>query len=308
MAEMEEKQFSLRTREYPVYLENVLFRLFLEEPWDAERDKTVNFRTLHTHLNAGMFVCVKGQVVLRGEDDCVALRAGDVAVVPAGVRHVKEQADPDAGFALGFSCEKTRTRNCANLYKTLTQFTRGDHTLLWRDQPELTAAAERILREAGGAYPFLAPLHLIEMLLGMARLHEDAGADETYRNEQTSFFHDVQRMLKLEQLIALYYTKNVTIGEAAQTLNIGIRQLDRIVRKRYGRTFWQLIMEKRIDSARTLLCETRDPVNQIAERVGFNSVAGLYREFRRKYGCTPAEYRMRKSGEYPRSETAEDKK
>ena len=67
--------------------------------------------------------------------------------------------------------------------------------------------------------------------------------------------------------------------------------LDRIVRKRYGKTLHKVIMETRLRSAERMLVTTNMTVQEIGSEVGFSSNAGFYREFSRLYGTTPAEYR-----------------
>ena len=91
--------------------------------------------------------------------------------------------------------------------------------------------------------------------------------------------------------------KKLTMKEIADELYISSRQLDRIVRKRYGKTLHKVIMETRVRTAEQMLLTTDMTVERIGRAVGFSSGAGFYREFSAAYGMTPAEYRRKQKTE-----------
>jgi len=99
--------------------------------------------------------------------------------------------------------------------------------------------------------------------------------------------------MRLDALIASSYMKELTLKDIADSLYISSRQLDRIVRRRYGKTLHKVIMETRVRAAAHMLLTTDKAVDKIGREVGFSSNAGFYREFSRYCGSTPAEFRKK---------------
>lgn len=75
----------------------------------------------------------------------------------------------------------------------------------------------------------------------------------------------------------------------------------RIVKAQLGATFQQLLAERRLQAAAYLLKNSRLAVHQIIQTVGYENTSYFHRAFRRKYGCTPGEYRA-ESGACPHEE------
>jgi AraC-like DNA-binding protein len=64
-----------------------------------------------------------------------------------------------------------------------------------------------------------------------------------------------------------------------------------VVRHLFGTTFVQLVTDKRLRTAVTLLRNTDLPVLEVAHRSGFADVSTFHRVFRRRFGITPRTYR-----------------
>ena len=67
--------------------------------------------------------------------------------------------------------------------------------------------------------------------------------------------------------------------------------LSREIRKRTGKTYKELLQEKRMQQAVYLLANSRIPVTDIIESVGYDNTSYFYRLFRGRYGMSPKEYR-----------------
>ena len=79
------------------------------------------------------------------------------------------------------------------------------------------------------------------------------------------------------------------VGRIEQTCAVLV--LARIAKERYGMTLHRAIIENRIATAANLLACESQTVEQISLAVGFQSKCCFYREFVKKYGVTPIEYR-----------------
>jgi AraC-like DNA-binding protein len=70
--------------------------------------------------------------------------------------------------------------------------------------------------------------------------------------------------------------------------------ISRIIKKETGHTFKELLQEKRLERACTLLTRSKASIADIAVSVGYDNTSFFHRLFRRVYGCSPRDYRLQK--------------
>ncbi len=85
--------------------------------------------------------------------------------------------------------------------------------------------------------------------------------------------------------------KNGTLSELAGQMGYDVYWLSREIRRRAGRTYKELLQEKRMQQAVYLLTNSEIPVTDIIESVGYDNTSYFYRKFKEKYGMSPKEYR-----------------
>lgn len=88
--------------------------------------------------------------------------------------------------------------------------------------------------------------------------------------------------------------RNGTLSELAEQMNTDIYWLSREIKKRSGKTYKELLQEKRMQQAVWLLSNSAVSVSDIIESVGYDNTSYFYRKFREKYGMSPKEYRVNK--------------
>ena len=86
-----------------------------------------------------------------------------------------------------------------------------------------------------------------------------------------------------------YRTGSLT--EIADTLHYDLYRLSREVKRRTGKTFRELLQEKRLTQAAYFLKHTSLHVDEIGEAVGYSNLSYFHRIFQAKYGLTPKKYR-----------------
>ena len=87
--------------------------------------------------------------------------------------------------------------------------------------------------------------------------------------------------------------RNGSLSELAELLKYDVYWLSREIKKYTGKTYKELLQEKRMNQARYLLAHTKLSVNQIIALVGYENNSYFYRKFREKYGEMPKDYRER---------------
>ena len=98
------------------------------------------------------------------------------------------------------------------------------------------------------------------------------------------------------------------IGDVAAMLGVGARTLSAVLKREGGGNFCNFISDLRLAEAERLLRlhrYERFSAEQIGLMVGFASRQSFYPHFKRKYGCTPIEYRSRNINENKRPEDAD---
>ena len=85
--------------------------------------------------------------------------------------------------------------------------------------------------------------------------------------------------------------QNASLTSCADQLGLSTANLSRLVRQTTGRTFQQLLQQRRLEQAARLLRETTLPAEDIIAAVGYDNTSYFYRLFRSHYGMTPKAYR-----------------
>ena len=82
-----------------------------------------------------------------------------------------------------------------------------------------------------------------------------------------------------------------SLTEAARALHCDVAWLSREIKRRTGRTYTELLQERRLRQAAWLLEHTTQRVSDIALSVGYENVSYFHRIFREHYGLSPKKYR-----------------
>jgi AraC family transcriptional regulator, glycine betaine-responsive activator len=156
----------------------------------------------------------------------------------------------------------------------------------------------------GGASPtFDLMLHLVRTRLGMAVALDVASV---FIYDQARAATDAQPLVslgrldgydpRLAQAIRLmesHVDRPLTIAAIARRVGITARTLESVFGRSIGETPGAYYLRLRLNTARRLVLDTREPMANIAERSGFSSAAGFSRAFSKCFGEAPARMRRR---------------
>lgn len=99
-----------------------------------------------------------------------------------------------------------------------------------------------------------------------------------------------QSVLRVLQYIEASYVRG-SLTEIASVLHHDVAWLSREIRRRTGRTFTELLQERRLTQAAWLLRNTRQKVSDIALSVGYENISYFHRIFGKRFGVSPKKYR-----------------
>lgn len=82
-----------------------------------------------------------------------------------------------------------------------------------------------------------------------------------------------------------------TLAEVSALLHRPAYYISRLLKKRMGRNFKELLQLRKLQQAAYLLANSTLSIDQIIEHIGYENSSYFYRRFREKYGCSPRAYR-----------------
>ncbi|MCK0160570.1 AraC family transcriptional regulator [Allomuricauda sp. F6463D] len=101
-----------------------------------------------------------------------------------------------------------------------------------------------------------------------------------------------KRMSKVYDYAMERYPEPITLDEIAEKANMSKNAFCRYFKKRTNKTFFQFLIEIRIENAcKFLLNKPELSIASIAEQCGFNNIANFNRKFKAFKCCTPTQYR-----------------
>lgn len=89
--------------------------------------------------------------------------------------------------------------------------------------------------------------------------------------------------------------KDVQLDHLANELHMSNYQLSKLIKSSTGKTFKQLLQERRIHEAKTLLINSEALIEDISYAIGYENISYFYRLFKQRVGVTPSKFRCKKS-------------
>ncbi len=83
-----------------------------------------------------------------------------------------------------------------------------------------------------------------------------------------------------------------TLSELADKLHYDVYWLSREIKRKTGKTFTDLLQEKRLLQTEYLLSNSNIPVGDIAQSVGYNNTNYFHSIFKKRFGVSPKKYRI----------------
>lgn len=107
-------------------------------------------------------------------------------------------------------------------------------------------------------------------------------------------YHSQKKNEELLQSILNYIKNNYVRGNLNDMCNhLGYTSvyICNFIKQQTGETFKKLVFEERLKKSTIFLLNTNYPVYEISELVGFNNLTSFYKQFQKRYHCTPNEFR-----------------
>ena len=141
-----------------------------------------------------------------------------------------------------------------------------------------------------GRHPMMDTINQTSMgllLMNLSRFADQIGRGDPQHEEQNLMF-------SVLDYIEHHY-QNGTLAEISELSHLPTYQVSRILKKRTGKNFKELLQLRRLQQAAYLLQNTTLSIDKIIVHIGYENSSYFYRVFREKYGCSPSEYRLHPS-------------
>jgi len=120
---------------------------------------------------------------------------------------------------------------------------------------------------------------------------------EHYNNEQKFGFDknllrkvDMEIIKRARQYIDSNLGEDITLGSLARAIGTNETKLKKGFKKLYGKTFGEVLRNKRLIKAKSLLEEGEMSIKEISTQTGYNSASMFTKRFKEKFGILPGSY------------------
>ena len=301
---MDSKLKCPKNTEYCMNVENVQLKIWVYQAPDQKNERSVENaesepyanHTAHRHAHTEIFCCLSGCLHIQTDDRILQLNRGDIAVIPAGIaHHMLPVSDPDDWAAHRFQIVHVKRKNCKDLYSVLHDLCDVGGVKLFCGREDLSKQIQSVYRNlitAEDTYSMVLSLfNVLYQLTSLQPTQQDKPTDKSAQHNDDS---NMQRYEVLDYYINKCYMHPLTPKLLAEQLYISERQISRIVKNKYGMSFHKVLIEKRILVAEQMLEKSDIKIQEISQAIGFHSPDIFFREFKKKHGMTPKEYRSAK--------------
>lgn len=166
--------------------------------------------------------------------------------------------------------------------------------------PDAIAHVRPILMEIGSMEPGFYRFQRLMALLYELSLQGDYRRLATESFSREHVFNDNQRIENVVNYIHAHYTEPIRLEQLAEIAYMSPTAFSHFFRLRTHKSVSDYIIDERIGHAIRLLVDSNRSVLEICYASGFQNVSNFNRQFQKRRGCTPSQYRA----SYQKAQTA----
>lgn len=267
-------------------IENTSFELF-----GSGMYKRTRYVKPYSHFFYVFMFVIEGSMRLTLGDKELVLSEGETVLLAPGEIHLPRIEDEatQAG-SISFCFSKNNFESGNDLYKKISGVLSCPYHYIKRNQlffQPLLRCFEAVL--SGSKYAIASSFYeTITSLIEVLNISNSP--DDIEHILQDS---DMSRLNKINTIANVYYDKNISVEEMADSLFLSTRQLNRIIQCHYGCSWRELILQKRMSVAADLLLTTEMTVDEISDYLGYNSPRSFYSAFKKFYNQPPGAFKTK---------------
>ncbi len=274
-----------------IFLDQVYQEMEMDDPYvDTHEDPGLYAGAVHLHSHSFyevLYICSGSIQYLIGTER-YRLQPGDVVLVPPGISHRPLLGDGDLQtyrrYVLWLSTDFVRSLapyfprdgfHCRSLLRTAgTKVSRIGRMFQ-------NGIRERTQEKPGWRAALYA--NTLALMVEFYRIVTD-----------DHVLHPVSEKPQLLDQILTYIEENlssrITLAGTARQFYISESTVSAIFRKEMGISFYRSVTQRRLIASKNLIL-SREPLENVAAKVGFSDYSSFYRAFRQEYGISPRQFR-----------------
>jgi len=260
-----------------------------------EDHEIIFYGQLHQHEEIQISLIVAGSGSLIVGDSIRDYNKNDILVIGENVPHVFRSDLNTSSESVMYSLFFTKTSfgkdffNLSDLSELDQFFNDSEYGI------RILSKKRRIIKN----FKKLRQLNRIERIASLLKIlniiHQSKNeplSSFVYRKKYTEF--DGKRMNEVFQFAMDHFQDSISLDEISEKANMSKNAFCRYFKKRTNKTFFQFLIEIRIEHACKLLYKNQElSISVISELCGFQNIANFNRKFKELKKMTPSDYRSR---------------
>lgn len=246
----------------------------------------------HCHKEMEIILVLRGQVIIKNDDQVYTLQEGDVWMAAPFASHSIESATPDSKRLamlldlqiMGAWMRRGEEHQDASKLLEATDLYCGH----WPEAttPQVRQCIEDMYRE----YKTQENGWELAVKIGVNRLVLMAMREMPRRPAGVSN-RSMEKLKDILEYVALHYCSDISLEACAGQVGFNASYLSRYFKAHMGVTFQEYVKQLRIDRARWLLRNERLPVTEVGYLSGFKDIKTFNKLFKNECQMTPTQYR-----------------
>ena len=297
LIKLEERELKVSFAQISVVVENELMYPYgkVDKGKISSNEETAlkqnDLRNMHFHLYLEVFFVFDDEMLLVTESQVYRFK-NSVVCVPPHLNHYAVFSGKANGISIGVQEDKIGS-GAMTLLPSLS-LCAGNVSALPMDED-----TEFYLRRIASSINEEKPNNKLKTtpLITLLVLHlfdsMNVYLSKKQRKTDAEYLKYVQ---EIETTLGQIYVTDVTLSTLAQRMFLSEKQVARLIKRAYGTTLSELILNKRMSVAEKLLLTTDKSISEIAKELNLKNESYFFVLFKKKYGVTPLKYRNQFKG------------
>ena len=284
--------------------EGIEFRVIIDKQMISAEN--IIYGTRDSHPLYEVHFITKGKNVLEVEGQVFFLEKNDYCIIKPGRFHsyIKHNESSEEMFHLRFSF-KTINKEKASINSQMKNFLdllQNEESYVVGTMNDAVSMLELITKEREFKKAFYlksVELFVTEIFIFIARSIVVSNKSDVNSGSgiEQKYMYECKRNYIIDSFFSNnYYKKDLKDTDLAEVLNIGRRQLNRVLNQLYECSFRKYLLKVRIEKSKLLLFSSSVSVEEIQDSCGFSNAEYFYRAFKRITGMTPGQCRKSAHG------------
>ncbi|EZH71393.1 cupin [Aquimarina atlantica] len=262
----------------------------------VQEDKEVVFYDkFHQHEEIQISIIISGEGSLIVGDTITDYKPNDILIFGSNVPHVlKSASSPVESYMISLFFTK---ESFGNLFFKLPEF--NDLSGFFRNSVygiRVLSKKEKLKKQFLKIVEKKEKLDRFTIFLKILKILKTSKTEtiSSFISKRAYTDNEGKRMAKVFQVVMDEFNRDFSLKEVADLANMTPNAFCRYFKQRTNKTFFQFLIEVRIENACRLISRELDiTISEVSYRSGFKNLSNFNRKFKEIKGMTPSDYKKR---------------